>query len=201
MEELTARQARVLRFVEEHIARHGFAPSVREVAAAMRIGTPKGAADHLKALERKGYLERSRGRSRALRVTRDSSGARPGIPIVGRIAAGAPILAEEHIEGSLAVAADAFGRISGELFALRVIGDSMIGDHIVDGDLAILRAQPRVENGEIAAVLIEGDATLKRLHRRGERVELRPSNPAHKTIALDGGEVRVLGRLVGVLRR
>ncbi len=200
MEELTARQEKVLRFVEEFLSRHGFAPSVREVAAAMRIGTPKGAADHLKALERKGYLERSRGRSRAIRVMRESSGARRGIPIVGRIAAGAPILAEENLEGSLAVAADTFGR-AGELFALRVRGDSMIGDHIVDGDLAILRAQPRVENGEIAAVLIDGDATLKRVHRRGDRVELRPSNPAHKPIVLEGGEVRVLGRLVGVLRR
>ena len=200
MEELTARQEKVLRFVEEYISRHGFAPSVREVAAAMRIGTPKGAADHLKALERKGYLERSRGRSRALRVMRESSGARRRIPIVGRIAAGAPILAEENLEGSLAIAADTFGR-AGELFALRVRGDSMIGDHIVDGDLAILRAQPRVENGEIAAVLIDGDATLKRVHRRGARVELRPSNPAHRSIALEGGDVRVLGRLVGILRR
>lgn len=206
MESLTPRQAKVLRFVRDFVRRHGYAPSVREVAAAMRIGTPKGAADHLKALARKGYLVRDAGRSRALRVVGEDGGSERGIPLVGRIAAGAPILAEENIEEWIDVAPEAFGRGVGELFAVRVRGDSMIGDHILDGDLAVIRAQASVESGEIAAVLIGEEATLKRVVRRGGgRVELVGSNPAHKPIVLErgvgGGEERVLGRLVGIVRR
>jgi repressor LexA len=199
MEALTPRQEKALRFVRDFLRRRGYAPSVREVAAALRIGTPKGAADHLKALERKGYLVRDARRSRALRVV-DAAGGPRGIPLVGRVAAGSPILAEENVEERLDVAPETFGR-GGELFALRVRGDSMTGDHIRDGDLAVIRAQPSVESGEIAAVLVEGEATLKRVRRRDGRVELRPSNPAHKPIVLVGGEARVLGRLVGILRR
>lgn len=192
MEPLTPRQEKVLAFVADYVRRKGFAPSVREVAAAMKIGTPKGAADHLKALERKGYIEREAGRPRAMRV----SGGQ-GIPVVGRIAAGSPILAAENLEGTVPAEPSAFG--GGELFAVRVRGDSMIGDHILDGDLAVIRRQTRVEQGEIAAVLLGDEATLKRVYVRSGGVELKASNPAYRPIRA-GEEARVLGRFVGLIR-
>lgn len=206
MEPLTPRQEKVLRFVRDFVRRHGYAPSVREVAAGMRIGTPKGAADHLKALARKGYLLREAGRSRALRVVADGAATERGIPLVGRIAAGTPILAEQNIEEWIHVSPEAFGRGGGELFAVRVRGDSMIGDHIVDGDVAVIRAQATVESGEIAAVLIGDEATLKRVvRRRRGGVALEASNAAHRAIVLERGEAgteaRVLGRLAGIVRR
>lgn len=195
MEPLTRRQEKVLRFVSGYIARNGYAPSVREIAAALKIGTPKGAADHLKVLERKGYIRRTARRPRALTLLRDPG----GIPLVGRIAAGRPTPAEQDIEDQIPLPPGYFG--PGDCFALRVHGDSMIGDHILDGDLAIIRRQPTVRNGEIAAVLVDGEATLKRVHVRGSRVELRPSNPNLSSITVPADEIRILGRYVGLVRR
>jgi repressor LexA len=196
MEELTKRQKEVLKFVADYSARQGFAPTVREVAAAMKIAI-KGAQDHLAALQRKGYIERKSRRPRTIQVTAGPLSGR--IPVLGRIAAGRPIDAVENFEGTVGAPAELFGR--GDLFALEVRGDSMIGDHIVEGDLAIIRKQPRVENGQIAAVAVEGEVTLKRFHQRGATVELRPSNPAHKPIVAPASEVRVAGLMVGLLRK
>ena len=188
MEELTRRQQQVLKFISDFTARNGFAPTVREIAQAMDIAI-KGAQDHLSALERKGHIERKSKKPRTIQVLR------AGIPVLGRIAAGRPTEAVENLEGSVS---DLFPK--GEIFALRVKGDSMTGDHIVDGDLAIIRKQPRVENGEIAAVSVDGEATLKRLYVRGDKAELRASNPAYRPILAAASDVTVLGKFVGIVR-
>jgi repressor LexA len=195
MQELTKRQQQVLKFISDFTAEHGFAPTVREIAQAMKIAI-KGAQDHLSALQRKGYIERKSKTPRTIQVT---AGAFTGkIPILGRIAAGRPIDAVENFEGMLPVASDFFSK--GELFALQVKGESMTGDHILDGDMAIIKKQPTVNNGEIAAVAVENDVTLKRFYLKGEKAELRPSNDAYKTIVVPASDVRILGKMVGVLR-
>jgi repressor LexA len=194
METLTKRQQQVLRFVAEFIRENGFSPTVREVARAMRIAI-KGAQDHLAALERKGHIERKSRKSRTLQVVGIEAG---GIPIVGRIAAGRPIEAVENFEGVLAAPPGLFVR--GDLFALKVRGDSMLGDHVCDGDLAVIRKQPTVENGEIAAVLLDHEVTLKRVFARRGQVELRSSNAAYKPSVVPAESVRILGKLVGLVR-
>lgn len=197
-EPLTDRQQEILRFVTDYVHKNGYGPSVREIARAFKIGTPKGAADHLKALERKGYISR-RGRSpRALRILQPPPGVPGAIPILGRIAAGHPVFAEENFEGTLELSADFFGH--GQMFAVKVRGDSMEGDHIVDGDLAIIRKQQTVANGEIAAVMIDNEVTLKRVYFQLNRIELRPSNPKYRSIFVDRN-VSILGKMVGLIRR
>lgn len=197
-EPLTDRQQEILRFVTEYVQKNGYAPSVREIARAFKIGTPKGAADHLKALERKGYISRHGRSPRALRILHTPPGAPNVIPILGRIAAGHPVFAEENFEGTLELPSDTFAR--GDVFAVKVKGDSMEGDHIVDGDFAIIKKQQAVANGDIAAVMIENEVTLKRVYVQRNRIELRPSNPKYKSIFADKN-VTILGKMVGLIRK
>jgi repressor LexA len=196
MQELTKRQQQVLRFIGDFTSEHGFAPTVREIAQAMKIAI-KGAQDHLSALQRKGYIERRSRTPRTIQITGGVSAGR--IPILGRIAAGRPIDAIENMDGTVPMPADYFGR--GELFALEVKGESMRDEHIVDGDLAIIKKQPTVHNGEIAAVAVENDVTLKRFYLRGEKAELRPCNPSFKTQVVPAADVTIVGKFVGLVRR
>lgn len=200
---LTRRQQEVLTFIRTFSQRHGVPPTVREIGGRFRV-TPRAAFDHLRALERKGYLRRraTTGRtSRALTLAERPGTARE-IPILGRIAAGMPLQSEENREGTLPVAPDWFGGKSDDIFGLRVRGESMIGAHIVDGDVVVVRRQEHAEPGDIVVALIDGEATVKRLGRDGQAVVLKPENPTLAPIVVRPGEheVRILGKVVGLVR-
>ncbi len=199
MEPLTPRQRRVLDAVVGHLRRAGLPPTYRELGRALGISSTQGVKRHLEALERKGYLS-LRATARGIALAGEARAAE-GIPVLGRIAAGRPIEALENHEGSVDVGA-LYGRYP-DVFAVRVAGDSMIEAGIHDGDLAIIRAQPRVENGAIAAVALDGEVTLKRFHAEHGAVTLVPANPKYAPrVIRDGeGEVRVLGRLAGIVRK
>jgi repressor LexA len=211
MRELTTKQQEVLGFMRSFHGRHGLPPTVREIAQRFKV-TPRAAFDHLRALERKGALQRraSAGRtSRALTLT-EPAGARAyrPVPILGRIAAGAPLLAEEHWEGELPVAPSALADRGEDVFALRVHGQSMIDAHIMDGDLVLVRRQETAQPNDIVVALLESEAggdaeaTVKRYLRDGQRVVLKPENATMRPIVVDPAErqVQILGKVIGLLR-
>ncbi len=208
MKELTARQREVLEFMRGFGERHGVPPTVREIGERFHF-TARAAFDHLRALERKGMLERRVTGKRASRtlVVPGSRGARrsepAGIPLVGRIAAGTPITAVEHHEDTIPLRPDWLGMGGQDVFALRVRGDSMIEAHIVDGDLVLVRKQETAGSGEIVAAMVDGEATVKRLAREGGAVVLRPEHPTMKAIVVEPGrgDFRILGKVVGVIRQ
>jgi repressor LexA len=208
MRELTDRQREVLTFIRTFTARHGVPPTVREIGARFRV-TPRAAFDHLRALERKGALQRrpSAGRtSRVLTLAGAPPSGRRTVPILGRIAAGLPLLAEENREGDLAVDVSALPGGGEDVFALRVRGESMIDAHICDGDLVLVRRQDSAQPRDIVVALLDdgadAEATVKRYFRDGERVVLKPEHPTMAPIVVDPRQrtVRVLGKVVGVLR-
>lgn len=210
MRELTGRQREVLSFMRAFTARHGVPPTVREIGDKFHV-TPRAAFDHLKALERKGMLQRRAGPGRTARALTlsEAAGGRAvgaGVPILGRIAAGQPLLAEENREGELPIAAGALPAPVEDLFALRVRGESMISAHICDGDLVLVRRQDNAQSNDIVVALVESDsgdeATVKRFQRDGERVVLKPEHPTMVPIVIDPREraVRILGKVVGLLR-
>jgi repressor LexA len=208
MRELTERQREVLGFIRTFTGRHGVPPTVREIGAKFQV-TPRAAFDHLRALERKGALQRrvSAGRtSRALTIAGPATGGYHAVPILGRIAAGLPLLAEENREGDLPVAASALPGGGEDVFALRVRGESMIDAHICDGDLVLVRRQESAQPSDIVVALLghggDEEATVKRYFRDGERVVLKPEHPTMAPIVVDPREreVRVLGKVIGVLR-
>jgi repressor LexA len=200
MQPLSPRQRRCLEAVLAHRRRTGLPPTYRELGRVLRIASTNGVRGHLKALERKGYLRLGRG-ARGLELTEEIQGA-AGIPILGRIAAGRPIEALENFEG--AVDMGALYGLYPEVFAVRVVGDSMIGAGITDGDLAIIRAAPKVENGAVAAVAVDGEAAVKRFYAERGAVTLVSANPKFAPRIIreeEGREVRVLGRVVGLVRK
>ncbi|HWC83262.1 MAG TPA: transcriptional repressor LexA [Pseudonocardiaceae bacterium] len=204
---LTARQRRVLEVIREWVERVGYPPSVREIGEAVGLTSTSSVAHQLRALERKGYLRRDPNRPRAVGVLPpdedlDATGGlgRPSpayVPVVGRIAAGGPILAEQAVEDVFPLPREIVGE--GSLFLLKVVGDSMVDAAITDGDWVVVRQQPNAENGDIVAAMIDGEATVKTFKRRDEHVWLMPHNPAFEPIL--GDEATVLGRVVAVLRR
>lgn len=196
MKELTERQKRVLDFVLSYLDKHGYPPSVRDVARAFRI-TPRGAMIHLDALERKGYITRGR-KARSIKVLGRSESVR--LPVIGNIAAGTAIEAVENpnelVEVPISMVKSGF-----EHFLLRVKGDSMIEEHIVDKDYIVVRKQEVVENGDIAAVLIDNsETTLKRVYVQEEKVILQPANYKLKPVEIDSSRVKIVGKVVGVIR-
>jgi repressor LexA len=208
MRELTSRQRDVLNFIRAFSGRHGVPPTVREIGERFQV-TPRAAFDHLRALERKGMLQRrstTRRTSRALTLAEPASAYR-AVPILGRVAAGGPLLAAENREGELPLAPSALPGGGEDIFALRVRGDSMIDAHICPGDIVLVRRQDGAEPNDIVVALLEseaaeGEATIKRFQRDGDRIVLKPENPAMKPIEVDPGErgVRILGKVVGLLR-
>lgn len=198
MEKLTDRQRKVLDAIIAHRRRTGRAPTYRELGKTLRIASTQGVRRHLDALARKGYLEID-ATARGIRLAEEVQGAE-GIPILGRIAAGRPIEALENFEGAVDIGA-LYGSYP-DVFAVRVKGDSMIGAGIHEGDLAIIHAAPRVENGAVAAVAIDNEVTLKKFHAEHGAVTLVSANPryAPRIVREGESEVRVLGRLVGVVR-
>jgi repressor LexA len=199
MKGLTVRQREVLEFINGFIGRHKYPPSVRELAGHFAISL-RGGYDHLKALRKKGFIRWSDGRSRALEVLDDGSPERPHamvrVPLLGRVAAGVPVLAEESFEGAVGVSAELLG--SGEHFALRVQGDSMRDAGILDGDTAIVRRQQHADNGDIVVVMIGEEAALKRFFLEANRVRLQAENPAYPTMFTRN--LRILGKLRAVQR-
>ena len=221
---LTKRQATVLELIAEYIEEVGYPPTIRELGDALGISSTNGVNDHLKALEKKGYLSREDAKSRTMRPilwpdgrpydptgsggnedpTQEFDESIHQIPVLGRIAAGAPIAAIEETEEIVAVGEGLLGRQSGEVFALRVRGESMIEDGIFDGDYIFVKKQSDVRDGQIVAVMVEGEATVKRLFREGSRVRLEPANAAMEPIFVHAEEARetmLIGPVVGVFRR
>ena len=199
MEPLSPRQRRCLEAVLAHRRRTGLPPTYRELGRALGIASTNGVRRHLEALQRKGYL-RMRRAARGLELAEEVA-AVEGIPILGRIAAGVPIEALQNFEGVVDVAA-LYGRYP-EIFAVRVVGDSMAGAGIRDGDLAIVRAASQVENGAVSAVAVDGEATVKRFYAECGAVTLVAANPRFAPRIIreeEGHDVRVLGRVVGLVR-
>lgn len=201
--ELTARQRQVLMWAKKFAREHGFPPTVREIGAAMHI-TPRSVFDLLKALERKGSLRRGKLGARSLEFLEADAGRPESIsckvvPILGRIAAGAPVLATEEQLGTVPVSDDVVRGC--DCYALRVQGDSMIEANIVDGDVAIIRKQETAENGDIVVALLrDEEATLKYFYRDGKQVRLQPANSKMEPIHVKPDEIRIQGKLVGVQR-
>ncbi|GIF19212.1 repressor LexA [Actinoplanes tereljensis] len=201
VQELSVRQQQILTMIREWIGRKGYPPTMREIAAAVGLASPSSVAHQLDRLEELGYIRRDARGSRAVDI-RSSEPATLReedirVPLVGSIAAGTPITADEQVEEELTLPQSLVGH--GTLFALRVKGDSMIDAAICDGDLVVVRQQPTAENGDIVAAMIEGEATVKVLRTEGHRIDLVPRNPAYDVIP--GHNAVILGKVVSVLRR
>jgi repressor LexA len=197
---LTDRQKAIYDFLLRIIRQKGFAPSIHEIGKQFKIASTNGVSDHLKALEKKGYIRRVGKRAIEVvnQLSRSAIAATREVPLVGRVPAGKPFLSEENIEGTITIPDD-IG--SGERFALQVKGDSMIGAGIMDGDRVIVKQQSTAENGEIVCALIEGEATLKRFFKKDGVVTLKAENEKYPPIVVSKGEFRIVGRIVGLLRK
>lgn len=213
---LSARQRRILEVISDAVVLRGYPPSIREIGDAAGLQSTSSVAYQLKELEKKGFLRRDPNKPRAVDLrhlpesakaisknTRASApeqpeGASPArfIPVVGQIAAGSPILAEQNVESYLPLPEDLLG--DGELFMLQVVGESMRDAGILDGDWVVVRSQPVAEEGEFVAALLDGDATVKEFHRDSSGVWLLPHNDAFSPIK--GDEAQIMGRVVSVFR-
>lgn len=223
---LTVRQRRVLEVIRNSVDRRGYPPSLREIGESVGLTSPSSVAHQLSTLERKGFLRRDPNRPRAIEVvspdsTPDTRGYRGGaspsdeaatfdetdindrrpeasyVPVLGRIAAGVPIMAEESVEDVFPLPRQIVGE--GQLFLLKVVGDSMIDAAICDGDWVVVRQQPNADNGDIVAAMLDNEATVKTFKRRDGHVWLMPHNPAFEPI--DGDHATILGKVTAVLRR
>lgn len=213
---LTPRQRRILEFLRDSVEQRGFPPSMREVGAAVGLASTSSVSHQMRVLQNKGFIKRDRSRPRALEIRLPDSGAarrsRPQsddidmneqfpdatfVPLIGRIAAGGPILAEESVEEVMPLPKSLVG--DGTLFLLEVRGDSMVDAAICDGDFVVIRQQPVAENGEIVAAMIDGEATVKTFQKRDGQVWLLPHNEAFDPI--DGTHATILGKVTAVLRR
>jgi repressor LexA len=198
MKELTDRQREVLTFIIRFIDSHTYPPTIREIAEHFEISI-KGAHDHVTALKKKGYVKNDK-RSRTMEVIKGDEKEGNGIikiPILGPVAAGVPIMAEENWDGSVSVHRGML-RKGSQYFALRVKGDSMEGAGILDGDMAIIEQQDTAENGEIVVAMVNDATTLKRFYREKNRIRLQPENSKYKPIYSQ--DVRLLGRVAQVIR-
>lgn len=203
---LTERQRMILMEIRNAVETRGYPPSVREIGEVVGLTSPSSVNYQLKALERKGYLRRDPHRPRAIEVLlpgEDETGSGDDmptpryVPVVGRIAAGGPILAEQSVESVFPLPSELVG--DGDLFLLKVVGESMIEAAICDGDWVVVRRQPDAANGEIVAAMLEDEATVKTFKRRDGHVWLMPHNPAFQPIP--GDDAQILGKVVAVLRR
>jgi repressor LexA len=201
---LPSRQQQILVVIRDWVVRYGYAPSTREIGDAVGLRSPSSVSKHVASLEEKGFLRRGRAMCRPIDVrvflqepqARGAADDSVSVPVVGDIAAGAPIVAEEHVDDFLRLPRELAGR--GNVFALRVRGDSMIDAAICDGDTVVVRQQSEAHSGQIVAAMIDGEATVKVFRRRNGHVYLEPRNPAYDVI--DGDESVVLGVIVSVLR-
>jgi len=208
---LTSRQREVLEFIRKFMTQEGYPPTVREIGAHFGF-VPRSVFDHLKALERKGYLRRVASKSRSLQIL-DAPAASPSaaaprapapfreLPILGRVAAGEPLLSEQNVEGTFTISRD---WVNGdEAFLLKVQGESMIGAHILPGDYAVVRRQATAEHGDIVVALVNDEATIKRVLLKKDVIVLQPENPAVSPIQVRRGEktFQIVGKVIGILRK
>ncbi len=204
MKEVTARQFDIYNYVKEFILLRKYSPTIREIGDKFGIKSTNGVRDALNALEKKGFIKKRSNQARGIALPRSAFPAHANaanLPVIGRIAAGTPILAEENIEETLTIDKSVLPRNS-EIFALRVQGDSMTGDGILSGDIAIIRMQKNAERGQIIAAIIDGNATLKHYYPAENRIELRASNPKYHSITVSEGEdFSIAGILAGVIRK
>ncbi len=204
---LTGRQRQVLEFIDEEVRGRGYPPSVREIGEAVGLSSPSTVHAHLAALQDKGYLRRDPTKPRAIEVsleptTGSAAERRPvrHVPLLGDVAAGTGVLAAEHVEEVLPIPADFTG--AGELFMVRVRGESMIDAGIFDGDFVVVRSQTTADNGDIVVAGIPGEeATVKTFVRRRGKVVLRPANPTMDDMVFDGDDVQIYGKVVTLMRR
>jgi repressor LexA len=198
---MTSRQRRILEFIGSTVRDRGYPPTVREIGEAVGLTSSSSVHAQLANLEKAGYLTKDPTKPRAVTLAREPRAEAVAVPLVGRIAAGAPVMAEENIEEYVAVPRAFAGRTGH--FALRVSGDSMIEAGILDGDVVVVKQGSSADDGDIVAALMPGaaedEATVKRLHRSGDRVVLQPQNPRYAPIEMTDG--RLLGKVVAVLRR
>ncbi|MCW5946625.1 MAG: transcriptional repressor LexA [Fimbriimonadales bacterium] len=198
---LTKRQEEVLRFICDYVEERGFPPSIREIGSKFRIGSLRGVTVHLDALQRKGFITRG-SNPRSIQLTHPSyqpSQKSKMIPIVGTIAAGVPITAEENVEDVIPVPNEMVRNIEGA-FLLRVKGDSMTGEGIMPRDLVLIKPQKVARNSDLVAVMVDDEATVKRIQFEKDHVKLHPSNPAYEPIVVNGEDARIIGKVVGLLR-
>jgi len=200
---LTEKQERILNFILEYVADKGYPPSIREIGNAFDISSLRGVTVHLDALERKGYIKRA-STSRSITVIGKTGSTSPSrnvtfLPVLGTIAAGVPILATENVDFLVPVPQEMVHNIQGA-FVLRVKGDSMIDEHIMPRDLVVIKPQVAAENGDLVAVLLGDEATVKRIQFRDGRVRLIPANAAYEPIEVNREDSRVIGKVIGLLR-
>ena len=201
---LPERQQRILATIRDWVLQHGYAPSTRQIGDAVGLRSSSSVSRHLASLEDKGFLRRSESMSRPIDVriflqdrnSRSSDEQAVPVPVVGDIAAGAPIAAEEHVDDVLSLPRELTGR--GTVFGLRVRGDSMVDAAICDGDIVVVRQQSEAHSGQIVAAMLDDEATVKVFRRRNGHVHLEPRNPAYEVI--DGDDAVILGTVVSVLR-
>jgi repressor LexA len=200
---LTDRQREILDFISRSIAKRGYPPTLREIGSHFGIKSTNGVNDHLRALEKKGYLHREDLKSRALRPIVSAAGEMVEIPILGRVAAGQPLLAARNYDDSVKVDRFFIGQ-NREVFALRVKGESMIEDGIFDGDYVFVRKQLQANSGETVVVMIGDEATVKRYYPEGETIRFQPANAQMEPILVrkrDFKSVNILGIVIGVYRK
>jgi repressor LexA len=204
-EGLTPRQMKILEVIQSALDSQGYPPSMREIGIAAGLSSPSSVKYQLEVLEEKGWIRRDPTRGRALEIllpesaevsAESSMDQMRAVPLVGRVAAGGPILAEQSVEETFPLPASLVGQ--GELFMLKVVGDSMIDAAICDGDFVVIRAQKTCEKGEIVAAMIDGEATVKTFSRRDGKIWLLPANPNFSPIPGDNAEI--LGKVTAVLR-
>ena len=196
MVKLTAKQQQVYDYIRSFTAQHGYPPSVREIGDAVGLKSPSTVHFHLKGLEDAGVITKAEGKTRAISVAEETDPHADQVPILGSVAAGSPILAQECIEDYLTFDPDG---LEGEHFALRVRGESMLGAGILPDDLVVVHRQQDARNGEIVVALFEDEATVKTLSRKDGKVWLLPENPDYQPI--DGTCAEIIGKVVAVVRR
>jgi repressor LexA len=198
---LTKRQQQILQYVLDYVQKEGYPPSIREIGKTFDIGSLRGVTVHLDALERKGYISRS-NTPRSIKLIHPSfqTGSRSAmLPLLGSIAAGAPISAQEHVEDLIPVPSEMVRNVD-NAFLLRVKGDSMIGDGIMPRDLVVIKPQNTANQGDLVAALLGDEATVKRIHFYASGVRLLPSNPAYEPIEVDREDAKIVGKVIGLIR-
>ncbi len=202
MEELKPKEKRILDFITDFTKSYGFPPSVRDIASGVGIKSASTVHAYIKALNDKGAINKTSGRSRGLRSAdnRPEEKSHASIPLIGKVTAGQPILAVENIEGYLdfPLLKRSFRENTSSLFALRVSGESMIEAGIMDGDIVVVQKIPTAEDGEIVVALLDDSATVKEFYRDGDKFRLQPRNPSMEPIIVD--EVTIIGKVVSVMR-
>jgi len=198
---LTKRQEKILQYILDYVQREGYPPSIREIGAQFEIGSLRGVTVHLDALERKEFISRS-NTPRSIRVIHpsyQSTNRVAMLPLLGSIAAGIPIHAQEHVEDMIPVPSEMVRNIE-SAFLLRVKGDSMTGEGIMPRDLVVIKPAIMANHGDLVAALLGDDATVKRLHKDSKGYKLMPSNPAYDPIPIEQEDARIIGKVVGLIR-